>query len=331
VYGQDDPNLSQFHKSLVLINPATTGAFYGSFRIGSHYRTQYTQASTQPYVTQVVTADMPILKDLFGRDLLGVGIVVHQNADGLSSLTTQRAGLNVSYGKALDYKERHFLSIGYNASFFQRSANLDDLNWGAQWDVTDFDPTLPSLENTNRNASDWIDMGAGVNYFFSDQDHVKGMVGLSTEHFLTPSIDFLGREEKMLRRYNFHAELDFFNDVLNVSTEPKLYMMFQGANFMSIFGSNFNFLLSEAGQLTNVKREISLDLGLYYRWREGIIPQLGFNLGGFSFGASYDVGVSKINKITAAQGGLEFYLAFKAGYKKGVHEGHSNDRFDRIR
>ncbi len=59
-----DAHLSQYDEAYLYLNPALTGMFNGDYRAGGHYRSQWAAVATKPFVTSMLSYDMP--KDRFG-------------------------------------------------------------------------------------------------------------------------------------------------------------------------------------------------------------------------------------------------------------------------
>jgi type IX secretion system PorP/SprF family membrane protein len=327
---QDDLHFSQFYNALPILNPANSGIFYGNVRANMHYRSQWTQTGT-PFTTMAGSIDLPVLDEITGNDMIAAGVYGIKDEYGITKNAVTGGGLNLAFGKSFDPDERHFWSLGAKAAFTQLSIDYSGARWGSMWSITDndWDTKLPG-ELIGTASKTYTDFGAGFNYFFSDHQFIRSMWGISMNHINKPKVEFQGDEYQLSRSVFVHGEVDIFSHSGKFSIVPRTAAFVQGRSRYFILGSSFDFLLKQAGKHVGEVKETSLEFGLHYRWRDAVIAHTQFNYGGLSFGASFDITVSKLSKAVQSSGGFEVYLHYKAGFKKGVHEKHTNDRFDSI-
>jgi len=84
-----DIHYSLYNMSPLSLNPAHTGAYNGTYRIGGIYRDQYRSITSQQYSTPMIYVDAPILT--VGKKQLhwlGVGGMFYQDNAGLAALKT---------------------------------------------------------------------------------------------------------------------------------------------------------------------------------------------------------------------------------------------------
>jgi len=330
VKSQMDFTLSQFYHAPTQFNPAATGIYYGSYRFSAHHRIQWASIS-EPFTTTAASFDMPLFNELIGNDFIAVGVNAYQDEAGLSFFKSTRGNLNLNYGKSFDPKEEHFISMGLGFGFGQRTIDYSSLAWDRQWDITGYNLGLPNFEPGSASESvDYIDMIWGAHYFYSDHEEWQANGGFSIDHLNTPDISFYDDGVRMKRAFTFHGGFEYHSHSDKVAIAPRLFYRQQGELSTLIFGSRFDFLLREAGKITGKIKEVTFELGAYYRWRDALIPMMGFNFGGWTVAATYDFNISTLTPGTKGLGGPELFLSYKGGYKTGLKERHSNDRFDRI-
>ncbi len=331
VAAQQDIQFTQFHNAPIRLNPATAGVFYGSFRASAAHRIQW-HSMTQNITSSNFSFDMPLLSELTGQDLFGVGINVGQDEAGSSAFKSLTANINLNYGKAFDRDEKHFISFGMMGGYGQREINYDALNWGKQWDVTGYNQSLPSFEPANPSTNmNFVDVASGLHYFYSDHQAWQTQLGFVVGHLNRPQIGFYeGEDLKLDRKYTFHGSAEYHSHSNKVAISPKILWVQHGELRSITLGSEFDFLVSEAGKILGKTKEVTIELALFYRWKDALSPMLGFNLAGWTIASSYDFTVSSLTPTTSGLGGPEFHVIYKGGYKKGLKERHSNDRFDRI-
>ncbi|HLR38485.1 MAG TPA: type IX secretion system membrane protein PorP/SprF, partial [Chitinophagaceae bacterium] len=88
---------------------------------------------------------------------------------------------------------------------------------------------------------------------------------------------------------------------------PQLIYLHQGEDYGA--GRAHEFVGSLYGQymLTN---QSDLLFGVNYRAKDAIIPFVGFHLGDFTLGLSYDVNTSDLDVASSNQGGIEISLSY---------------------
>lgn len=327
---QQGIQLSQFWNAPTQFNPANAGIFYGNFRASAAHRIQWASLS-EAITTSAASIDMPLLSDLTGNDLFGVGVNVYQDEGGNSVFKTLKANLNLNYGKSFDPKEEHFFSAGFAVGYGQRSIDYNSLNWDRQWTITGFSQNLPTFESSSASDNvDFVDMTGGIHYFYSDHTAWQMHAGFAIGHLNRPEVGFYGDGEKLLRKYTVMWQAEYHSHEDRVAISPKFFYMRQGNLSTAVFGAELDFLLSEAGKILGKTKEVTFETGIFYRWMDSFYPMLGVNFAGYTIAATYDINVSPLTQQTRGLAGPEIHLIYKGGYKKGLKERHSNDRFDRI-
>ena len=101
-----------FYMNPLHMNPAFSGAYEGTFRIGGLYRDQArTAIGKSAYKTPTIFVDAPILM-IGKRHWIGVGLLVFQDAAGDGKLTTSAGQLSGAFHLALDKKSKNVLTLG---------------------------------------------------------------------------------------------------------------------------------------------------------------------------------------------------------------------------
>ena len=326
---QDAAHFSQFSDATTMFNPATVGVFHGSLRMNAHYRTQGAQASPQPYTTMAASLDLPVLSDITGDDFFALGGYVIKDDAGLTQTSNFTGGMNFAFGKSFDPDESHFWSMGGKVTYNQKALTYDNANWGNQWSQIQFDQSIPG-EFAGQVSKTYVGVGAGFHYFYSNHSNVRSMLGVAINNLNKPKVEYLNSEYRLSTGTYVHGELEFHSHADNFAIIPRAVMYFQGSQRYYVFGTSFDFVLEEAGKHTGLEKEITLEFGGFYRFKDAFIFETQFNWAGFGLGVSYDVNLSKLNKATNFQGAMEVLLHYKLGYKAGLKSTHSNDRFDSI-
>ncbi len=329
---QEDVHFSQFFNATPIYNPATSGIFHGTLRFNSHYRQQWASITSEPYTTMAASVDMPVLSDITEHDMLAVGVYGIKDDAGLMQASTTNVGLNVNFGKSFDRSETNFFSLAAKVNYGQKALNYDG-NWGGQWNWQlanpDFDSEIPG-EYEGEVSNSYVSMGAGFNWFYTNHDNVRTNFGMSMNNINGPAVNFLNNEYNLARSFYMHGEVEVHSHAENFAVIPRTIFFTQGRQRYFMLGTAFDFVFQEAGKHTGITKEVTMEFGAYFRWRDAFIFQTQFNWAGIGLGLSYDVNVSQLRSASRAQGALEAFLNYKLGYKRGLKDGHSNDRFDSI-
>lgn len=326
---QGDALFSQYNSSPLQLNPANAGLFHGNFRFNGNFRRQWENVG-EAFQTIGASGDFQVAKDVFDTDMFGVGVSIVQDKAGISEYTNFDADLSISYTKILDRYENHYLTLGANVGYGQRSLITSTLRWGDQWTTTGFDLTRDNGEPTPPDESvSFIDFGAGVNWFYSNDDETfKAYAGYALFHLNDPEITFTnGAKEELYKKYVFNAGLEKVVSRGHVAFLPSIMIVDQGPSRYGQFGSDIKFILAPGTRMTGFLSESAFSIGLYHRWADAFIPTVRMQKGGFTLGVSYDLEIGNVTRINNGMEGPEFSLTFRTGYKKGTRHKPVNSKF----
>ncbi len=317
-FAQQDYHFSQFFAAPITYNPANAGAYEGDFRAMANYRNQYSSLS-EPFRTIAFTADMPIklTREAYDRNFLGVGLsVISDNAGSLNFNTLHAAG-SVAY--AIDLggttTNPHFISMGLQIGYMQRSLNFVDANWENQWTGVGFNPGLSSGETyEGKMTESSLVLGAGVTWYKSVNDNTRILGGAAFLNANSPQVQLLGNEENLFRKYVGHFGMSYAQPESNVRYLPNLFVMFQGPNRIIDIGSEIEFSLWDRTQFTDFRNNLSTNIGAYYRLQDAIYFIGRVNYYDFSLGISYDFTTSGLSTGNNGQGGVELVLGYRTRF-----------------
>lgn len=308
LFAQQDIHFTQFDAAPLYINPATAGVFRGDIRLSNNFRQQWSSVAT-PYQTIYGSVDFTVAREIFQSDFFGVGVSFYNDQAGDSKLSTNQGNLTVSYTKALDAMDYHYLSMGIQGGWAQRSVSTSGLDWGDEWDGMGFNNT--TSEKVLDASMSFIDVSSGIHWFFSPNEYFRSSVGLALFHLNAPNVNFLGKEEKLFRKFVFHASSEMGAAGTNTFFVPKLFWSQQSVNRVIIAGADVKFMLKDASQITKEFYEMSLSIGGSYRFGDALIAHTRFNWAGFSLGISYDINLSDLAIASGKNGGPEFMLMWR--------------------
>ncbi len=313
----------------LLVNPANAGAEY-TIRGILNYRTQWGSIS-EPYTTMMASYDMNFKPPKRKTGYFAGGLYVYNDKAGASEMKTTQINLSLAYHVNLN--DKNTLGLGVQGGYFQRSANIDKLTWGSQFDGYQYNEGLATGESSDFNGISFgsTDYTAGLLWtyrnneqYFSGND-VYLSSGISFHHLSKPDIETQGlTPDELHYRYIWHA-----NGIIGMSKKlsvlPYLYFSRQGPINEIMFGSDVLYKFKQEHGLIDEKG-MAIGGGIYYRWNDAIIPSLLIQYANYTFGFTYDVNISSLNNATSKNGGFEVSLRYV--YPNPFAKGRSSARFN---
>ncbi len=297
-----DFHFSQYELSPLTLNPAKTGAFEGTFRVGGIYRDQWAQVINNPFRTPSAFIDAPIIRGFRAQDWVGVGAYILNDTRGTGGLSNLAMMGGAAYHLGLG---NTYISLGVQAGRMQERVNGLDLTFGDQ--IVNGVVTNPTSSDHDRipENSAYMDYNAGIGVNSRVTDKISVNAGFAMHHLLAPERNFLtGSNQRLDRRIVIHGggEVDVAE---NITVYPTL--MFQSMASMSSFNAQ-----AMGGYHLTPERDITLKAGVGYRSSDAIIPMIGVDYKSFRFGAAYDLNSFGIGTANVGQGGFEFALTYIA-------------------
>lgn len=297
-----DFHFTQFDMSPSTLNPALTGAYEGTFRIGGIYRDQWASVSSNPFRTPSFYIDMPVIRGFAANHWVGAGVSFLSDQVGAFNYQNTLAGGSLAYHMA--FKDGTTVSIGGQVNNVQRRVDIAALQMEDGFDPTTggFIPGAIDQANLNENAS-FMDVAAGLNVSraFGTGDKVRVNAGVSAYHLNAPTDGFLGGETLPLRLTG-HAKADIDLNEKLVLTPAVLYQNMAGSNEINA--------VAMIGYRLNPEFMVQYGQG----WRVGDATNAIFAVqyNRLRVGASYDINISSLNNVTNAQGGFELAFSYIA-------------------
>lgn len=295
-YAQVDAHFSQYYAYPLWLNPGLTGVMDGDFRVTANYRRQWASI-TSPFTTEALSFDTYPYKNL------GVGVTVLNQSAGDGGYNYLNAMVSGAYRAILDKQATNIISIGIQGGIINRRFNPSKLQFGNQYNpIIGYDPTAPSGENFEKTAATSFDANFGIVYFNGNPNtRFNPFGGVSVYHLSRPADPFLGTSDKRLpMRWNVHGGLRIkMNDQFNLT--PQAIFIHQGNAREIAAGLYLQYLLPDYSDFL---------FGATYRVNDALIPFVGFHLGDFTLGVSYDVNVSQLKAASEGRGGIELSLSY---------------------
>ncbi len=306
-----DIHFTQFSLSPLTLNPALTGSFEGTFRVGGIFRDQYSSVSPGAFRTPSGYVDAPLIKGFRDQDWIGVGVMFFSDQSGSGRLKYSAAMLSGSYHIGLDKDQTRVFSIGIQGG--QGKRRLDHMD-GQQTrlrfpdGIANGTPTISEdLGRLNDNKS-FTDFSVGLLYRGLINDGADMQVGLSVAHINQPKYGLLG-QEKFPMRITGHAGFNFLMGEKLLFSPAALVQKVGNATELAVQG--------QFGLIFNEEKHIILNIGPGYRVLDAMEILVGLDYGDFRFGVGYDVNISKLTPASGSVGGIEVAAAYVARiYKK---------------
>lgn len=302
-------HFSQYYNAPMLTNPANTGLMSDNdYRVGANYRNQWSSVPV-PYKTFSAYADFQALHSDQLSNWLGFGVAFFNDKAGDGNLSLNRVVGNVAYHLQMGYTS--MLSMGVSGTYAQRSVDFTKLTFDMQWDGFAFNGTLPNGEQAGVAKTNYMEVGAGLNYAYFPNDNVYIKVGVGVDQINQPKESFYGQNNQLGMRPTANVDATFKMGnafILN----PSLYFSTQSKAYELVYGTLAQVYVGGEG------REASqLIFGAFNRWNEAVIGTFGYEWGGMRIMMSYDFTISKLAPYNQSNGALEFGIVYKGLYTHG--------------
>lgn len=330
-----DKHFTLYDMAPLRINPANTGAFEGTVRVGGIYRDQ---SSLGNYRTPSFYADAPILM-LGKRNWVGVGFLFHSDKAGSLELGETQAALSGAIHRMMDKKGKTKLTLGLQAG--QVGRNIKGYMSARTGNEIRDDFGIPLAPDaipetlTDMSEKSGLDFGLGLLLKSEMSKTTNLRVGVSFMHLLRPNYALNGSqnqnpnpnpnpnpipnqgpdEERRPITTILHGGLDVdLNDKMTLN--PSFFMQTTQGTPVELA------VQAWVGYKLNEEKDIKFNFGLGYRASDAGEILLGMDYGDLRAALSYDITLSSQNDYTpayASTGGFElsaFYI-FKV-FKKPV-------------
>jgi len=310
LYGQDI-HWTQFTMSPMTLNPALTGDFQGTARIGGLYRDQYNFVTSKDpggkgFKTPSFFVDVPIIM-LRQNDWVSGGMALYADKAGTGGLTNTGFLASASYHLALDKKGKNYFVGGIQFGSVSREfKNRTDLTFednilngqlgptsidfnklpedGQSYSVTNFGLMYRSAVDKNTN----MNIGAAVSYITRPNGTITSGGGATGA----------GGEFKRPIKLTIHGQMDRM-----INKNLTIYPAFI---FQNSAGVNEIALQMMGGyDLTFKEKDIEVKAGLGYRVGDAVQILIGGSYDDWQVGIAYDLTVSGLTSTNNLRGGFE--------------------------
>lgn len=313
-----DLHFSQFMNSPLLTNPANTGFIPGGdYRVGVNYRNQWSSVMSIPYKTMSAFGDAQLFQNKSEDGWLGAGALLLRDVAGSGNLTSTRVYGSLAYHQMLNLGS--LISLGFNVGWANKQINVTNLKFPDQFDGKFFDNKLPTAVALASNNISYLDIQAGLNYAYFPDENTYLNIGFSSHHINRPRESFFdeqpGIDNRIPVRHTAFVNGSFkLNDQWIVN--PNAYFSLQTKSYEAVLGVNAHYNLSGDGE------NILLG-GVYYRYKDAVIPMIGIGYKNYTFTFTYDATMSTLRNYNNTRGAFEFSLV-----SQGVFDHFTGNRRD---
>ena len=136
-------------------------------------------------------------------------------------------------------------------------------------------------------------------------------IGGAVHHLNQPVQKFAsGSTYKLPMRYVGNAQARIDIKGTKIAILPSVVYLRQATASEIIVGTHIRYRFKNPTKVTGMKSETGLNIGVYYRVGDAIIPQVNLDMGKYAVGVAYDLNISKYKQVSQMQGGFEIYLKF---------------------
>lgn len=289
-----DVHFTRFYDAPLTLNPAKSGDYLGTFRLGGIIRDQNYNYS-HVFVTPSVYLDAPIVKGFRANHWVGAGLTYLQDQAGIAGLKNGNFQLSAAYHIGLDKKMQSSISVGASYGIAARSvSDKSKLIFGEFF----IDGTNADLENITDEKVQYKEVNAGIQYSGLIAESGLLQLGFSMNHLNKPRVGVLQAAGfRMPMRLNAYGTADFpFNDKIDLI--PAVYF--------STMAAQRDFAIQAMGGLKmNPLKNERIIAGIGYRVGDAIQILAGYEVKTLKVGLSYDVTMNPIRP----SGGFELSIS----------------------
>jgi type IX secretion system PorP/SprF family membrane protein len=308
-----DIHFSQFYENAILRNPALTGIFSGDYKAGLNYRTQWGNISN-PFQTTMLSGETRVQVNREYHDYLSFGACISYDHAGSIDFNSFQFTPAVNYNKRLFDAHASYLSVGFAASYIQRSVNPTKMTLDNQYINGGYDANAPTGEMMKFEKITHYDVSAGVSFNSSigEDNRVIYYIGGAAYHITRPKESFNPNESliRLNAKYTGSAGV-------TVRLAPEWALMATAnytnqAPYQEIIGGG---MISYRRPLSS-SQLFALHAGCFIRAKDALIPTVKLDYNSYSFTASYDVTTSSLKPSLSSEGGWEFSVYIRGHYPR---------------
>jgi type IX secretion system PorP/SprF family membrane protein len=335
--GAQDVHYTLHNYAPLWLNPANTGAFSGSIRVGGDYRGQWHSLSSINSPTAY--ADAPLAFGFRKQDWVGVGFSLVSDNAGVANISSDFFGFSGAYHLSLDKKRENVLTLGvqYGSTSYgvttprvlEQQEIFTELPGGGDG-TAEMIPTFGGRDGEKKPTFNDLNIGLKLKILMDKKSNNIFEAGVSMLHLNNPDrrglievernpMDILpdgtfpelsgGGPESRKRKPTIHAHA-------RLDLEMSEKWRFQPTAFFQTSAGSSSMSLHAWGS-RNLKKDLDLRIGLGYRTADAAKVMVGFDTDRLRAALAYDITLSQARNVNSFQGAFELGLAYVFNiYKK---------------
>lgn len=294
-----DLHYSQYFNSPLNLNPALTAYTQSQYRFTLSNKNQWASV-TVPYKTLSASFETKILNFKRKRTIIGLGALFNKDEAGDSKYGTTQAGISLSLVKSFNNNNSNIISLGVQGAFYQRSIDYSQLYFPEQWNGTTSTIGNGNSEIFKVNQFNFIDLSAGINWFWAPSSKLKFNTGFSSWHLNRPNQSLMDDKSANLNiKYQVYSDIEItVSKPFNIL--PGIFYANQGPYQEFLIGARLYYKIHQ-----NRQNYFAMSTGAYVRGNDAFILYLGMDYKNIKIGATYDINTSSLSVASNYMGGME--------------------------
>jgi len=284
-------HFSRYDFQPLLLNPANSGSYNGSYRVTAIYRDQWANLLPNSFSTPSISIDAPLGVAFREQDWIGVGVNFYQDRAGAGKLTTTGFNGFLSYHLALNKDQKNVLTLGLNGgSKTRKLGNINDFV---------FEDQISGMGNLSLESSGGTVFGAGVLYSGTVNQTDQIRFGFSAQNLLPIKYQLTNSgNEKEIAEYNIHAE-GSFSLVADLAIEPAVVYQIKE-------GQNLGYGQARLAYTLDEEKNLRLVGGVGYRLGRAVQVLAGIDYQGWRAGIGYDINTNPLVPAQSFEIGMSY-------------------------
>ncbi len=306
IQGQD-LHFTQFYSNPMFLNSANAGNFNGDYRVGLNAKSQWASVA-DAYRTVALHGDFSIVPDgASSKNWIGIGATLFVDSEGGGVLQTIEAKGHIAFHKHIS--NNFYLSLGGGFGYTNKSLDFAKITFGSQWNGTEFNGAIPSMENFETNQIGYLDVSSGVSFSYFLDKTLRVNWGFAVHHINEPTesfffIDNTRESNRREVRPVAHVDAEIFLDYISIMPAA-YYTRTKGAQEL-ILGSNVSYDLDNAAVIG----------GLWYRQTGTAALLAGVQINSNRVLVSYDFDIGAVRDLSDFRNGFEVSFIRVGGIRK---------------
>lgn len=307
LYAQD-PYFSQYFMSPMSNNPAMIGKGISDMRVLMNHKNQWWGSSAAAFNITSLSFEKKVKASNEALDEFGVGVMLESEASNGGLLKNTHFSVGSAYNKKMD--EYSTIGIGILFNYANRFIDVNKFQTQSQYGSFGFNQFLPSNDLIQIPNSSYFDANAGIRYSIAKPNWGFNM-GASILHnakakvsaYFNSNYSLATRVNLQSSFYKKYRETDEFGFGFNYDI--------QGVNRVFSLGGMYKF------QLPGVHLVQKLNLGVWNRFNDAIVPYVGVESKDWCMGFTYDIVTSDLKTYYNSVQSMELSFGWQfTGTKK---------------